>query len=345
VPAPPRAVTPAVWGALVTVYILWGSTYLAIREAIDTMPPFLMASVRFLVAGGLLYAVAVGRGDRVGDRPRWPQWRSAIVVGGLLLVGGNGGVVWSEQHIPSGVTALLVATIPLWMVVIGVAGFGERVRVQEAVGVAIGFAGIVLLVAGSPSTNGTGHLDLAGAGAALFAALCWATGSLYSRRAPLPSRPLVSTAMQMLAGGALLAVVGVASGELSDVHLSRISLSSTLGLAYLIVFGSLVAFSAYVWLLRNARISLIATYAYVNPIVAVFLGWAFLSEPIRGVTLLAGAVIVVAVALIVSARRPPSAARTPVGTAHQPDARVVPAPAASRAAASDDGAADDDDAA
>jgi drug/metabolite transporter (DMT)-like permease len=271
-----------VWGALVTVYILWGSTYLAIREAIDTMPPFLMASVRFLVAGGLLYAVAVGRGDRVGDRPRWPQWRSAIVVGGLLLVGGNGGVVWSEQHIPSGVTALLVATIPLWMVVIGVAGFGERVRVQEAVGVAIGFAGIVLLVAGSPSTNGTGHLDLAGAGAALFAALCWATGSLYSRRAPLPSRPLVSTAMQMLAGGALLVVVGVASGELSDVQLARISLGSILGLAYLIVFGSLVAFSAYVWLLRNARISLIATYAYVNPIVAVFLGWAFLSEPIRG---------------------------------------------------------------
>jgi drug/metabolite transporter (DMT)-like permease len=321
VPAPPRAVTPAVWGALVTVYILWGSTYLAIREAIDTMPPFLMASVRFLVAGGLLYAVAVGRGDRVGDRPRWPQWRSAIVVGGLLLVGGNGGVVWSEQHIPSGVTALLVATIPLWMVVIGVAGFGERVRVQEAVGVAIGFAGIVLLVGGSPSTNGTGHLDLAGAGAALFAALCWATG------------------------GALLAVVGVASGELSDVQLARISLSSILGLAYLIVFGSLVAFSAYVWLLRNARISLIATYAYVNPIVAVFLGWAFLSEPIRGITLLAGAVIVVAVALIVSARRPPAAARAPVGTAHQPDARVVPAPAASRAAASDDGAADDDDAA
>jgi drug/metabolite transporter (DMT)-like permease len=303
-PAPPRAVTPAVWGALVTVYILWGSTYLAIREAIDTMPPFLMASVRFLVAGGLLYAVAVRRGDREGDRPRWPQWRAAIVVGGLLLVGGNGGVVWSEQHIPSGVTALLVATIPLWVVVIGFAVFGERVRAQETAGVGIGFAGIVLLVAGSPSTTGTGHLDLAGAGAALFAALCWATGSLYSRRAPLPGRPLVSTAMQMLAGGALLAVVGVASGELADVHLSRISLSSILGLAYLIVFGSLVAFSAYVWLLRNARISLVATYAYVNPIVAVFLGRVFLSEPITGSTLIAGAVIVFAVAMIVSARRP-----------------------------------------
>ncbi|MFL5799847.1 MAG: EamA family transporter [Actinomycetota bacterium] len=302
-----RAVTPVVWVALITVYVLWGSTYLAIREAIDTMPPFLMASVRFLVAGGLLYAVAARRGDWEGDRPGWPQWRSALIVGGLLLVGGNGAVVWSEQHIASGVTALLVATIPLWMVVIGVAAFGERVRRLEAGGVAVGFAGIVLLVLGSPSTSGTGHLNLAGAGAALFAALSWAIGSLYSRRAPLPSRPLVSTAMQMVAGGALLAVVGVASGELGDVHLSRISLSSILGLAYLIVFGSLVAFSAYVWLLRNARISLVSTYAYVNPVVAVFLGWAFLSEPITGSTLVAGAVIVVAVAMIVSARRPPAA--------------------------------------
>ncbi len=297
-----RPTTPRVWAALLTVYVVWGSTYLAIREAIRTIPPLLMSSTRFLIAGGLLYAVAGRRGDRVGDRPRWPQWRSALVVGGLLLFMGNGGVTWSEQYVPSGITALLIATIPLWMVVVGRLVFRERLGVREAMGVAVGFGGIVLLVLGTGT--GGGHLDPRGVVGCLVAATCWATGSLYSRRAALPARPLVSTAMQMLAGGVFLAIVGVATGELGDVHPSRISLTSLLGLAYLIVFGSLLAFSAYVWLLRNARLSLVATYPYVNPIVAVFLGWAILSEPVTLTTVLAGGVIVVAVALIVSAHRP-----------------------------------------
>jgi drug/metabolite transporter (DMT)-like permease len=301
-----RTTTPAVWAALITVYILWGSTYLAIREAIDTIPPFFMASVRFLIAGGLLYLFAARRGDRVADRPRWPQWKAAIIVGGLLLFGGNGGVSWSEQYIPSGITALLIATIPLWMVIIGRVWFKERFGTREALGVAIGFGGIVLLVlgTGSGSGNGSGHLNLAGVFGCLVAASCWAIGSLYSRKAPLPARPLVSTAMQMLTGGVILAVAGVVTGEIGRVHVDQITLRSVLGVAYLIVFGSLVAFSAYVWLLRNARLSLVATYPYVNPVVAVFLGWAFLSEPVTLTTMLAGAVIVVAVALIVSAQRP-----------------------------------------
>jgi drug/metabolite transporter (DMT)-like permease len=296
-----------VWAALITVYVVWGSTYLAIREAIDTIPPFLMASVRFLIAGGLLYAISIRRGDRVADRPAWPQWRSAIIVGGLLLCGGNGGVSWVEQHVPSGATALLIATIPLWMVVIGFAAFRERVGARETVGVGIGFGGIALLALAGSSGDGGGHLDTVGVVVALFAAACWATGSLYARRAPLPSRPLVSTAMQMLTGGLLLAIISVATGEPGKVDLSRISLSSVLGLVYLIVFGSLVAFSAYVWLLRNARLSLVATYPYVNPVVAVFLGWAFLSERVTLTTFVAGAIIVVAVALIVSASHRPKA--------------------------------------
>ena len=296
----PRPTTPKVWAALGIVYVVWGSTYLAIREAIATIPPFLMSATRFLIAGGLLYAFSARRGDRVGDRPGWLQWRSAIIVGGLLLFMGNGGVTWSEQYIPSGITALLIATIPLWMVIVGRLWFRERLGTRAGVGVAIGFAGIVLLVLGTGT--GGGHLRPAGVIGCLVAATCWATGSLYSRRAPLPSRPLVSTAMQMLAGGVFLTIVGVASGELGDVHLSQISLKSVLGLAYLIVFGSLIAFSAYVWLLRNANLSLVATYPYVNPVVAVFLGWAILSEPVTLTTVLAGGVIVVAVALIVSSQ-------------------------------------------
>ena len=294
-----RPATPAaVWGALGIVYVLWGSTYLAIREAIQTMPPLLMASTRFLIAGGLLYGWAIRRGDRVADRPGRAQWLAAFVVGGLLLLGGNGLVVYAETRIPSGITAVLVATVPLWMVLFGMGFFRERITALEIAGVLVGFAGIGLLI-GLP---GAGEFDLVGCGAAVLASASWAVGSLYQRRAPMPSRPLVSTAMQMLGGGALLAVVGVAFGELGRIDVAAISLPSLLGLLYLIVFGSLVAFSAYVWLLKVAPITLVGTYAYVNPVVAVFLGWALLSEPITSMTLVAAGVIVVAVAIVVTAR-------------------------------------------
>jgi len=305
-------VSARVWVALGLVYVIWGSTYLAIREAVRTMPPFLSAAVRFLVAGSVLYAWAIRRGDRETDRPGLQQWKAATIAGGLLLLGGNGAVVWAERHIPSGITALAIATVPLWMVVIGRVGFRDRITLREVVGVLVGFAGLVVLVGFRGAGGRT--LDLAGVGVALAGAVCWATGSLYSRRAALPKRPLVSTALQMLAGGVLLLITAAATGQFGQVRLSHISAASWAGLAYLIVIGSWVAFNAYVWLLQNARISLVGTYAYVNPAVAVFLGWAILGERITWVTLVAGAIIVVAVALIVSARGPGAgaAAQEPV---------------------------------
>jgi drug/metabolite transporter (DMT)-like permease len=290
-----------VWGALAVVYVIWGSTYLAIREAILTIPPLLMASVRFLIAGGILYAVAVRRGDRAGDRPTRAQWWTTFVIGVLLLAGGNGAVTLAERTVPTGVAALVIATVPVWMALIDRVFFGQRLAWQAVVGLALGFAGLALLVGGP----GGGHLDPRGMVIVLIAPLSWAAGSMYSRTAHLPARPLVGTAMQMLGGGAALAVAAAIHGEFAQIHLGEVSLRSALGLAYLIVFGSWGGFVAYAWLLRVAPVSLIGTYAYVNPVVAVFLGWLILHEAVAGRTLLAAAVIVVAVALIVSARRLP----------------------------------------
>jgi drug/metabolite transporter (DMT)-like permease len=298
---PGEASTALIWLALGAVYVIWGSTYLAIREAVLTLPPLLMASVRFLVAGGVLYAWAIRRGDRQADRPGWPQWRAAFIVGALLLLVGNGGVVLAERSVPIGIAALVIATIPLWLAMIDRIFFGQRLAPQAIVGLVLGFGGLGILVGGI----GRGKLDLAGMLILLLAALGWAIGSMYSRKAPLPDRPLVATAMEMLAGGVALAIAGAVHGELGRIHPERFSTASILGLAYLIVFGSWVAFSAYIWLLRAAPISLVSTYAYVNPVVAVFLGWAFLSERITPRTMVAGVVILVAVALMLSARKIP----------------------------------------
>jgi drug/metabolite transporter (DMT)-like permease len=289
-----------VWGALAAVYLVWGSTYLAIREAVKTLPPFLMASVRFLIAGAVLYAWAARRGDREGDRPGRAQWLAATVVGGLLLLGGNGAVVWAERRIPSGVAALLVAMVPLWMAILDRIFYRRSIPLIGVIGLVLGLAGLVLLV-GSPG----GHLDVAGCLVVVFGALCWSVGSLYSRTAPLPSRPLVSTALQMIAGGLLLGIFGLITGEAARFHPANVSLASIVGMVYLIVFGSWVGFSAYVWLLRNAPTSLVATYAYVNPVVAVFLGWLLVDEVVTGRTIAAAAVIVLGVALIITSRRTP----------------------------------------
>jgi drug/metabolite transporter (DMT)-like permease len=296
-----QASTALIWLALGAVYVIWGSTYLAIREAVLTLPPLLMASVRFLVAGALLYAWAIRRGDRVADRPGWPQWRAACVVGVLLLLVGNGGVVLAERSVPTGVTALVIATTPLWMAMIDRIFFGQRLAPQAIAGLVLGFGGLGLLVGGT----GGGKLDAVGMVILLAAAIGWSIGSMYSRTARLPSRPLVTTSMEMLAGGVALAIAGAIHGEFSDIHPERFTTASLFGLAYLIVFGSWVAFSAYVWLLRSAPTSLVSTYAYVNPVVAVFLGWAILSEAITPRTVLAGVVIVAAVALMLSARKIP----------------------------------------
>lgn len=298
------ASTNKVWGALVTVWIVWGSTYLAIRVAVRTIPPLMMGSVRFLLAGGILYVLAVRRGDRVGDRPTAEHWRSAFIIGAALLLGGNGLVSWAEQRVPSGVAALLIATVPLWLAIGDRLRYGSRLSRQTILGLAVGFSGVVLLV----GQSGDGKIDSLGAAALVGASIFWAGGSLYSRGAALPRRPLVGTGMQMLAGGLVMAVASVATGELGRLDVGNVSGESLLGLAYLIVFGSWVGFTAYVWLLRNTRTSLVGTYAYVNPVVAVLLGWALLSEMITVRTLLSGGVIVVGVALIVTARAPqPSA--------------------------------------
>lgn len=281
--------------ALLSLYFIWGSTYLAIAVAVETMPPFLMAAARHLVAGVLLFAWA----RRQSSEPlRAAHWRSAAVVGIALLSVGNGLVVWSETRVPSGLAALLVATVPLWMVALeGLRRNGNRPTAPEVLGVLVGFGGLLLLV-GPGALTGSGAVDLWGALALVVASLSWSAGSLYARGATLPKAPLLATAMEMLTGGAALVVVGLLAGEPSRVELAAVSLGSWLALAYLVVFGSLIGFTAYVWLLGVAKPAQVATYAYVNPVVAVVLGWLFLAEPIGPRTVVAAAVILTGVAVI-----------------------------------------------
>ena len=298
-----------IWLALGTVYILWGSTYLGIKYAIDTIPPFLMGSLRFLVAGGVLYLLAIRTGDTRGDQVGGRQWLAALVIGGALLVGGNGGVILAEQYAPTGVVALLVATAPLWMAVIDRVVFGRRLPVLAIVGLLIGFSGVAFLI-GWP---GAGRINLFGAALALAAPVCWASGSVFTRHVKLPKRPLVAAGMEMLCAGLVFAMASILTGELGRLHWQHVSTTSIVALLYLIVLGSLVGFSAYVWLLRSAPLSLVSTYAYVNPVVAVILGGIFLGEAINARLLIAGGIIILAVALIVVARsRAASQARVPV---------------------------------
>jgi drug/metabolite transporter (DMT)-like permease len=300
-----RPARTAVIAALAAVYIIWGSTYLAIRFAVETLPPFLMAAVRFLVAGGLLYGWRRARGV---PAPTAAQWRAATVVGGLMLLGGNGGVVWAEQWIESGTAALIVATVPLWMVLLDWLRPGGRPpRAMVWAGIVVGLAGVGLLFGGSDN----GEMYTAGWVVLILASVSWAVGSLYSRTMALPPA-LLATGMQMLAGGALLLVVGVAAGELRGLDPAAFSTRSILSLLYLIVFGALVGYSAYVWLLRVTAPAVASTYAYVNPVVAVFLGWLLAGEALTLRIMLASTVIVGAVALITrAARRPRPAARRP----------------------------------
>jgi drug/metabolite transporter (DMT)-like permease len=283
--------------ALLTVYVLWGSTYLAMRLAIATVPPFLMAASRHFTAGALLYAFARLRG---APRPRLEHWRSAAIIGGLLLLVGNGGVVWAEQRVSSGMAALLICSEPMWIVLFAwLRRDGRRPRPQVVVGLLVGLAGLALLV--RPGHDGGTTVDLLGVAAVLLASISWAAGSLYVQRATLPSSPLLSTAMQMLCGGGLLFLAGALTGEPAHFALSRVSASSALAVLYLIVFGSLIGYTAYTWLLRSASPVLVSTYAYVNPVVAVFLGWALVHEQVTGGTLLGAAVILIGVALITTA--------------------------------------------
>lgn len=298
-PSQYKASPVAVWAAMIAVWVAWGSTYLAIRFAVETMPPFLMAAARFLIAGSVLFLFRRMSGDPL---PRRIEVRSAGIVGLFLLLGGNGAVVWAEQTIPSGLAALMVSASPLWMLMLEALrpGIG-RPPTRALLGVGLGFVGVILLLWPGES-SGLLNVNPWGAGALIFATLAWAFGSIYSRYAPLPSAPLIGSAVEMMIGGAALFTLGTITGELGRVELAAISLRSWLGLAYLIVFGSLIGFSAYTWLLQVAPTSLVSTYAYVNPLVALMIGALLGNEVLSPRTLLAAAVILGSVALTTTAR-------------------------------------------
>ena len=278
-----------VWMCLGIVYVVWGSTYLAISVADETMPPLLTSGVRFMLAGAIVWTVLRVRRGRERMRVTREQVASCAIIGALLVAGGNGLVMVGELHVPSGVAALIIASVPLWVVVYRWIG-GERVPRATLAGVALGFAGVALLLLPGGSGGDTRFLSLL---FLVLAAPCWALGSYLSKRRALPADPFLSTALQMMLGGLVSALAGVLTGEIGEVDVASFSGRSLAGFAYLIAIGSLVAFTAYVWLLQHAPISKVATYAYVNPVIAIFLGWAILSEHVTA-TIVAGAAIVVA---------------------------------------------------
>jgi drug/metabolite transporter (DMT)-like permease len=287
----------AVWAAMFTIYIIWGSTYLGIKFAVETMPPFTMAATRFLIAGAILFVLRRMAGDPIPTRI---EARSAATVGLFLLVGGNGAVTWAEQTIPSGLAALMVSSAPLWMLTMeALLPGGRRPSKRVLAGIFIGFAGVLLLL--WPGQN-SGMLDLnpLGTGALIFATLAWSFGSIFSRHLRLPSSAMMGTAVEMLAGGAILLAIGGLTGELGRLNPAAFSLQSILALAYLTIFGSLVAFTAYTWLLRVAPTSLVSTYAYVNPLVALTIGALLGNEIFSPRTLAAAAVILASVVLTTS---------------------------------------------
>ena len=297
---------PAVVAAFATLYVVWGSTYLAIRFALETLPPFSLAGVRFVVAGSLLYAVVRARGAAA---PSAGHWKTAAIVGTMLLVGGIGGTTWAIQRIPSGVAALLVAALPMWMVLIDAVRTASRPTLPVVLGLVLGLGGIAVLV--GPNELGSEPVDTVGALAVLGATLSWSAGSIYQRGAETAPDSLVNVAMQMLVGGALLLALSAALGE--RPALEAASAKSLLSLGYLVVFGSLVGYSAYVWLLDVSTPAKVSTYAYVNPVVAVLLGWWLAGETIDARVILAGVAVVTAVILMTrpAARPKPVPATTP----------------------------------
>jgi len=296
--------------AFAAIYIIWGSTYLGIRYAIETLPPLLMAGTRFIIAGAALYTWARLRGATHTERI---NWRAALVIGGLLLLGGNGAVVLAERSVPSGLAALLIATEPLMIVLLDwVRPGGARPSGRISLGLILGLIGMVVLI-GPVGITGSGEVSFAGAALLIAATLSWATGSLYAARTKLAASPLMAAAMQMLAGGALLLLAGLAAGEASRFDPSQASLRSIGAFVYLIIFGSLLAFTSYSWLLRVTPPSLASTYAYVNPVVAVLLGWAIAGESLSLRMLVAATVIIAAVVIITSYRgRGDSQSRKPL---------------------------------
>lgn len=297
--APPREKVIAAFAAL---YFIWGSTYLGIRYAIETIPPFLMSGTRFIIAGALLFAIARAR------HAPWPtraNWRATLIVGTLLFLGGNGGLVWAQQRVPSGIAALMLATIPLWMVLLDWLRGGEAPHGRVVGGLVLGFAGVALLI-GPARLGGAGRVDPIGGAVLILSAISWATGAIYSREMNLPSQPFLAAAMEMLCGGAVMVLVAALSGEFARFQWAAMSTRSAFAVAYLIFVGALIGFSAFVWLMSVTSPARVSTYAYVNPLVAVFLGWAIAGEQLSARILLAAAITLSGVALIIRRRRPPA---------------------------------------
>lgn len=288
--------------AFALVYIVWGSTYLAIRIGIESFPPLLLAGTRHLITGLILYPLLRWK---TGVQPTASHWRMSFITGFLLLFVGNGGVCIAERTVPSGVTALLVATVSLWMVLVDwLRPRGTRPVPQVIAGLILGFAGLALLV-GPKNLGGSGRVDPLGVGILLIASLAWASGSVYSKHAGgLSGSPLLGAAMQSLSGGVALWIAGILSGEVRGFHFAAVTLRSWLALAYLIAFGSMVGFTAYIYMLKKSTATRVATYAFVNPVVALFLGWLLVGESITLRTVIAAAVILTAVLLVITARRP-----------------------------------------
>ena len=298
--------------AFAAVYLVWGSTYLAIRFGVETIPPFLLGGTRFLAAGVVLAVVSRLRG---APAPRPREWRAATVSGVFMVAGGNGLVCWAAQYVPSGLAALLVAAVPLWLVAIARLGPDrETASALEVAGLVLGLGGVVLLVSSSGAEIGirgaSANQVVAGALVVVAASISWAIGSMYNRRAALPQPPLYGTALTMAAGGMVLLLIGLAAGEFGRLSLGDVSLRSWLSLLYLAVMGSIVAFSAYIWLLRKVRPAAVGTYAYVNPVVALFLGWWLANEAFTR-PMLAGTVIIVAGVVLVQRGRAPKGGPRP----------------------------------
>lgn len=313
--------TALVVAAFAAIYLIWGSTYLAIKLAIDTLPPLLMAGVRFVLAGILLWAIAPG--DR-RQRPTRGDWLWAFAIGGLLLLAGNGIVSVVEAKMPSSVAALLITSVPLWMALLDWLVFrGARPGPLTWLSLALGFGGVALLAGNADGWVG-GQVDFLYVGAILFGCMCWALGSLLSRRGGIKLPILRVVALQMLCGGLLLTAAGLVRGELAGLDLAAVSAQSAWAWLYLVIFGSVVAFSAYVWLLSVQPAAMVATYAFVNPVVAVLLGNLWLDEPLGARTLLASALIIAAVALVTYVKsRGSKPAPTP--PAANPNLQAVPA--------------------
>jgi drug/metabolite transporter (DMT)-like permease len=268
-----------IWIPLLSIYLIWGSTYLAIRFAVETIPPLLMAATRFLVPGIFLFFWRRAAKD---PTPTRKEWKSTIIIGLLLLVGGNGGVTWAEQYLPSGIAALIIGSVPIWIILLNLFHpEGRQINKRVVLGAIIGFIGIALLIGPTQFTGNPENIHPLGIITILLAAIFWSAGSLYSHHAPMPESPLLSTGMEFLAGGIGLLILGALTGEIGQVNLSTITTRSLLSLGYLIIFGSLIGFVAYTWLLRNAPISIVSTYAYVNPLIAILLGTLLANEPLN----------------------------------------------------------------